>query len=209
MKLNLDKYKNIIFDLGGVIYNINYQLTINAFKDLGISNFDQLFSQAKQQQLFDRYEKGHITTIEFRKSINAMCGNQLSDKQIDGAWNALLLDLPASRLEVLSKVNKTHRIFLLSNTTELHIGAINDYLKENFNNNDLHPYFEKVYFSYEIGMRKPDTEIFQYVLNENALKAEETLFIDDSIQHIEGARKLEIQAYWLDITKESIETVFI
>jgi len=208
MKLNASNFKNIIFDLGGVIVNINYSLTTQAFSRLGLSDFDALFSQAKQSQLFDLYEKGLISSPDFRKEIKKYLGNHLDDTVIDHAWNAMLLDVPVQRLKLLEKTKLTHRTFLLSNTNDIHIETFNKYLQNTFAIADLTGHFNKLYLSYKVGMRKPDKEIFELVLSENNLQPHETLFIDDSIQHVESAQKLGIQAYLLDVKKESILDLF-
>jgi len=208
MSLNLNNYKNIIFDFGGVIINIDYNLTAAAFRELGLNNFDKLFSQAKQNQLFDLYEKGLITSHEFRTELRSAFNMKPSAELVTNAWNAMLLDLPRERLELLEKLKGTHRTFLLSNTNELHIDAIFSALEKNMGIADLSVYFEKMYLSYKVKMRKPDAEIFRLVLKENGLQPQETLFIDDSPQHIEAAKRLGIQTYLLDVTKESILDLF-
>ena len=204
MKINPNNFKNIIFDFGGVIINLDYTLTTKAFEELGVTDFDSFFSKAKQNRLFDSYEKGEVTSATLRKELKMQLHDFETDSTIDKAWNAMLLDLPKERLDLLKILNHTHNTFLLSNTNEIHINCFHNYLEENFNANNLNNYFNKVYFSYEIGMRKPDAEIFKFVLEENKLNPRETLFIDDSIQHIEGAKKLGIQTYWLDVKKETI-----
>jgi glucose-1-phosphatase len=208
MPVDLTKFKNIIFDFGGVIINIDYELTANAFREMGLSNFDEFFSKAKQRQLFDLYEKGQITSHEFRTELKSAFNIKPANALIDNAWNAMLLDLPKERLDLLSRLKKTHRTFLLSNTNDIHINTIYTALDKNMGIPDLSVYFEKVYLSYKINMRKPDSEIFHMVLKENGLKPQDTLFIDDSEQHIEGAKKLGIQTYHLDVGKESILDIF-
>lgn len=197
MEIELNRYKNIIFDLGGVILNIDYNLSVDAFKKLGLENFQTHFSQAAQNQLFDLYEKGLITSNEFRTELKKHLNDAISFNDIDNAWNALLQNLPVKRLAVLEQLKNTHRTFLLSNTNEIHINEFNNYLKSEFNLNDLSNHFEKLYLSYEIGMRKPDKEIFEFVLSENNLQASETLFIDDSKQHIDSANSVGLNTYWL------------
>ena len=208
MAIDTNRYKNIIFDLGGVILNIDYSLTVKAFRDLGLNDFDTLFSQAQQKQLFDLYEKGQITSVDFRNEIKTYCKTTVDYTNINDAWNAMLLDLPLPRLDILKIMKQTHRTFLLSNTNEIHIDTFNDYLQTNFKIADLSGYFEKLYLSYKVGMRKPDAEIFELLLEENNLTPDETLFIDDSMQHIESAQKLGIHTYWLDVKKESIVELF-
>jgi FMN phosphatase YigB (HAD superfamily) len=209
MSIQANKYKNIIFDLGGVILNIDYDLTSKAFEQLGLTQFNQLFSKAQQEKLFDLYEKGLITSDDFRNTLNNSLKTPVSKETIDAAWNAMLLDLPPSRLELLKKLKSTHRTFLLSNTNEIHIHWFFNALKQQFGIPDLSDYFEKVYLSYEIQLRKPDAAIFEYVIKSNQLDPTETLFIDDSPQHIESAKKMGIQTYWLDVKKEDISDLFI
>ncbi len=208
MKIDLNSYKNIIFDLGGVLLNIDYNLTVKAFEQLGIPSFQKLFSQAYQEDLFDIYEKGQISSQEFRDTLNQILKKQVSNTELDAAWNAMLLNFPPARLEILKKVNQTHRTFLLSNTNEIHIGWFNNALLQQFGIPDLADYFEQVYLSYKIHLRKPDSAIFDYLLKTKELNPFETLFIDDSIQHIESAKKLGINTYWLDVRKESLTDIF-
>jgi len=208
MIFSLNKFKNIIFDLGGVIINIDLSLTMTAFEELGIKDVPKLFSTTLQQQLFDFQEKGTITSAQFRDEIRKFSTVHLLDSQIDEAWNALLLDLPKARLELLEKVKCSHRTFLLSNTNEIHIQTIQRYLNKEYGISDLSSFFEKTYLSYQLGMRKPDAELFKLVLDENKLNPSETLFIDDSKQHILAAEKLGIQTYWLDLSKENLLDLF-
>ena len=207
MSIQANKYKNIIFDLGGVILNIDYDITAKAFEKLGISQFHKLFSKAEQNQTFDLYEKGLISSDEFRDILQKAVTTPVSKETIDDTWNAMLLDLPPARLDLLKKMKNTHRTFLLSNTNEIHIQCFSKSLQQQIGVSDLSDYFEKVYLSYEINLRKPDVEIFKYVLDNNRLNPAETLFIDDSPQHIEGAKKLGIHTYWLDVKKESITDI--
>lgn len=208
MPIITNSYKNIIFDLGGVLININYSLTSDAFEALGLGKFDELFSQAHQSKLFDLYEKGLISSEEFRTRVKTFFSQPIDDRTIETAWNAMLLDFPKERLDFLQKIKTTHRTFLLSNTNDIHIQQINLDLQKVHGISNLNGHFEKVYLSYEVNMRKPDAEIFELVLKENNLNPEETLFIDDSAQHIEAAKKLGIQTYWLDTKKETVLDLF-
>lgn len=201
--------KNIIFDLGGVILNIDYHLTIDAFKKIGFENFDEVFTQAKQTGVFDQLDKGVITPNEFRIGVRELAGKPLTDQQIDDAWNAMLLDFPTHRLKLLEQVHSNYRTFLLSNTNQIHIDVYNQILFNTFGVKDLSHFFEKEYYSHVIHMRKPDAEVYEYILNQNGLKKEETLFIDDTEQHIVGAQKVGINAYHLKLRDgETIEGLF-
>lgn len=196
--------KNIIFDFGGVILNIDYTLTEKAFAELGLTDFDKIYSQATQKDLFDRLETGRISPAAFREEIRKYIG-KATDEQIDKAWNAMLLDLPEERITLLDKLKNTHRIFLLSNTNEIHYKAFTAYMQEKFKRDIFSEVFEKAYVSHKINMRKPDAEIFEFVVRENGLNKTETLFIDDSIQHIEGAKKVGLNALFLEKGKTILD----
>jgi len=201
--------KNIIFDLGGVILNIDYHLTIDAFKKLGFENFETVFTQAKQTGIFDKLDKGLVTPNEFRDGVRELAGTPFTDEQIDNAWNAMLLNFPTHRLKVLEQVKAHYRTFLLSNTNQIHFEVYNQILFNTFGVKNLSHFFEKEYYSHEIHMRKPDAEVYELILTQNRIKKEETLFIDDTEQHIEGARAVGINAYYLRLKEgESIEGLF-
>ncbi len=191
--------KNIIFDLGGVILNIDYNLTAQAFKNLGIQNFDELYSQAQQTDLFDRMETGKISPKDFRNGLRDLTKISLTDQSFDEAWNAMLLNLPLERLNLLEKLKQEgYRLFLLSNTNEIHYEAYTQNLQNEYWVEGLEQFFEKSYFSHRIGRRKPETSTFQFVLDDAGLKAEQTIFIDDSMQHVLGAREAGINAFHLE-----------
>ncbi len=200
--------KNIIFDLGGVLLNIDYHATIRAYKELGINNFDEFFNQAKQDHLFDHLDKGTIEPEDFRNELRRISEIDLSDAAIDKAWNAMLLDLPQQKIPMLEAAAENYRTFLLSNTNAIHYPAYTRYLKDAHGYESLAQLFEKQYLSFETGMRKPDVEIFEYVLQQNNLEPQETLFFDDTSQHVEGARKAGINAYWIDLSKEDVTEFF-
>ncbi len=189
--------KNIIFDLGGVILNVDYDLSVKKFEELGLADFQELYAQSGQSKLFDDLEIGAIKGDEFIKKIKTKINRQVADEKIKAAWNAMILDYPIERLALLKRLKSKYNTFLLSNTNEIHEQYFIDILSSTTSENSLDPYFHKVYFSHKIGLRKPHPEVFNYILQENNLIAEETLFIDDSFQHIEAAKKLGINAVLL------------
>lgn len=189
--------RNIIFDLGGVIINLDPPATIRAFEALGAAGFSDIYTQLQQNPVFDQYDKGLVSNAGFRKELKDLTGLSLSDADFDTAWNAMLLDFPKHRLDLLKVVKPRYRTFLLSNTNFIHVEAFEADLLNNHGCPDLSSFFEKAYYSCNMGMRKPDREIFDFVLKENNLEPAETLFIDDSPQHVEGARLAGIQAVQL------------
>ncbi len=201
---------NIIFDLGGVVVNIDYMKTQQAFEALGLTSFGDVYSQAAQTGVFDLYEKGLISTAVFRDRLCQLVPDfKVSNEDLDSAWNAMILDTPPYRLAVLKKLKTCFRTFLLSNTNELHIEYFHALLKTVFDEENLNSYFEKVYYSYAIHLRKPDNDIFEYVLRQNSLDAKRTLFIDDTIRHVESAKSVGIQALHVgtDITLDELYDV--
>jgi FMN phosphatase YigB (HAD superfamily) len=190
--------KHIIFDLGGVILNIDYLLTEKAFIDCGVTNFGELYSQMSQSAVFDNLETGKMERAAFIAAMQQASSIPLTEAQILNAWNAMLLDFPVRRLQILQQLRLYYDLFLLSNTNELHEEFFNDILMRSHGIPNIGVFFDKVYFSHRVGLRKPGKEIFQRILDENGLKAEATLFIDDSPQHIATAKQLGIQTIFLE-----------
>lgn len=190
--------KNIIFDFGGVIIDIDYWRSIKAFIDMGYDNFDKIYSQASQAEIFDKIDKGIISADEFRSELMKFFPPDTTVKMIDDAWNAIMLGIPEHRVRMLEKIRKNYRIMLMSNTNIIHYEQYIKELKEKFGYSDLSGLFEKVYLSFELGMRKPDKKFFNLILEENHLKPEETLFIDDSEQNLPPAQSLNLQTIFLN-----------
>ena len=188
--------KSVIFDLGGVIYGVDYHKTINAFKALGVDRFEEVYAKAGQSDLFNDLEEGKISRAVFVERIKTLSGQDMISSQIFIAWNSMLLGFMPDALTCLKRLSGSYRLFLLSNTNEIHIQEIESRVgAEVFS--DFCALFEKVYLSHELGVRKPHPEVFTHIIEEQGLAASETLFIDDSIQHVEGAIKAGLRAYHL------------
>lgn len=190
-------YPNIIFDFGGVILNLDYGLTIKGFQNLGVADFEASYSKLNQTSLFDELERGEVSPQQFRDGIRTVLKLDVSDSEIDAAWNAMLLDLPTQRLDLLEELGLRKRLALLSNTNAIHAQFFEAEMKRKHGIENLNPFFEKVYYSFDVGMRKPEERIFELVLEERSFDPGETLFIDDSPQHIEGAKKVGLNTYHL------------
>jgi putative hydrolase of the HAD superfamily len=203
----MTEIKSIIFDLGGVILNLDYSKTAIEFKKIGVLHFKKLYSQKKQTLLFDDFEKGKIKPEEFISSLKN--SENLKIKEIDfiNAWNAMLLKIPIEKLKFINGLKKDYKIFLLSNTNEIHIKKFEEDLKKSNMLKQFYNCFDKIYYSSRMGKRKPEKSCFNQVLEENGLIAENTLFIDDSIQHIEGAKKAGIKTFHLEKNKSILDLV--
>ncbi len=198
MQNSFNNIRHIILDFGGVILNLDYKRTESAFIDLGIPDFAQRYSQLQQTDIFDQLETGKIGAAAFTDAIKGIAGKEIADGQIINAWNAMLLDLPLRRLQILQQLQLHFDMFLLSNTNEIHEEAFNKILKSQTGFTSMGVFFDKVYYSHRVGLRKPDPAIFQLLLDQNGLDAEKTLFVDDSPQHIEGAKSVGIKTIYLE-----------
>lgn len=185
------KFNSIIFDLGGVIYDIDVSCTVKAFKDLGIPNFDQFYTLKKQEQLFDLLETGSIKLEDFYAKLREK-NNSITDEQIINCWNALLIGLPQENIQLLRDLKNDYRLFLLSNTNELHLNQINDEMNAQFQLQSLDDLFEKAFYSFKMGLRKPDPAIYEKVLELAGINADEVVFIDDNSDNIAAAESVGI-----------------
>ncbi|MFM6976009.1 MAG: HAD family hydrolase [Sphingobacteriaceae bacterium] len=193
----MQSIKNIIFDYGNVIFQIDFKRAQQSFADLGIKNVEDFFSHSGHDPLFNEFEKGNITSDEFRSGIRKLVNQpELSSEAINQAWNSLLIGVPAGNHEVLLKAKTQYRTFLLSNNNPIHYDWIVNYLKKEFNTSNA-VFFEQDYYSHLIGMRKPDRDIFEFILSKQDLNVAETLFIDDSPQHLKTATEMGLKTHLL------------
>ena len=195
----MKQYNNIstlIFDLGGVIVDLDLPKCIQNFKDLGLENIKQYLSNFGQKDFFMQFEKGQIGIPAFRNEIRKLAGIELTDAQIDEAWCSFLTQIPVEKLHLLSELKKKYRLLMLSNTNPLHIqtAVAAEFSKTG---KTMQDFFDKCYLSYEMGMVKPDVEIFKALLADAQVKAEECLFLDDGKKNIDTAAALGIQTYWV------------
>lgn len=189
----MQNIENIIFDYGNVIFMIDFQRAQRAFMELGVNDVEKVFSHAGQSTLFDDFDMGKISAGGFRDAIREIAGQQLKDEQIDSAWNALLIGVPKGRHELLLRLKEQYNTFLLSNNNEIHYASIQNYLKNEYGLENNSGFFIKDYYSHLLGMRKPNADIFEFMIHEHQLVPGKTLFIDDSPQHLITAQSLGIQ----------------
>jgi len=190
----MQNINNIIFDYGNVIFEIDFLRSEKAFQAIGIQDTAAFFSHKVQNELFDKLDMGEISPSEFCEGVRVISGKrELQNEEIIKAWNALLVGIPEGNHDVLLEMKSKYRTFLLSNNNEIHYNYIMDYLKRDFDLDDNSGFFEKDYYSHLMGMRKPNADIFEFVINEHQLVPENTLFIDDSPQHLVTASKLGLQ----------------
>ncbi|MBU2649770.1 MAG: HAD family phosphatase [Bacteroidetes bacterium] len=196
--------KNIIFDFGTVIINIDMLGVKRKFMEMGVGNTDEIHEHLFENGVYFRFETGEISPDEFRNEIRAKVKTGVSNEEIDDAWNAIILDIPAERVRMLETIRHNYRTFLLSNTNQIHFDFYDAYFANTFGYQGLASLFEKAYFSHEMKVRKPDPEIYRMVLSDAGLLPEETLFIDDMEINIHAATALGMRGYFLKEGEEMV-----
>ncbi|MGB6036407.1 MAG: HAD family phosphatase [Cryomorphaceae bacterium] len=199
--------KNVIFDLGVVLLDVNYQDTIEAFSSLGLKSPEEAFSKQKQDKFFRRYERGQISEKEFFSGLSARTGEVDIDK-LRNAWCAMLGELPQEKFDFIRKLSQGYRLFILSNTNYTHQVWFENKIHEQYGWKSFSNAFEFIGYSHQINQRKPDEAAFKYLLDKFDLNPRETLFIDDILEHVEGARKLGVLAIHYEEGENLIEIIF-
>jgi glucose-1-phosphatase len=193
----MQNFQNIIFDLGGIFMELDYHRTEQAFINLGIANFSDLYTQHHANPVFEKLETGKISPEEFYDEIRKASGLPITDEQIRDAWNAMLVTFEPAKLEWLTNIALKYKIYLFSNTNIIHYECFQSIFRQVTGRQNFDEYFIKAYYSHDLGLRKPYPESFQEILNREAISAAETLFIDDTPSNIEGANQAGLQTILL------------
>lgn len=201
------KIKTIIFDFGGVILDIDPQITIKEFQKMGFKDVAKTKSKEFIEDIIRKFERGIYTPEVFRKRLRAFLELDVTDQQLDDAWNALIYDIPAERIEVLEQVKKNYQILLLSNSNEIHYDLYVRDLQLRFGYREFDALFDKSYFSFDMHLSKPDPEVYEFVMYQHDLVPSETLFIDDNEANIAAAAKLGLKTYLLE-KPERVRDIF-
>lgn len=192
----MENISSIIFDLGGVIMDIDVKHTLEAFSRLGIKNIHEMFGHGFAASFFSDHEAGRISDEEFLGEIKKLLSGEVSDDAVIDAWNALLLQFPPERIELLRSLKSKYRLFLFSNTNAIHYDRFSVIFRESFGSG-LEDLFEKAYYSHSLGHRKPDRGGFDRIILENGLDPKKTLFVDDALINVEGAIKAGLKGLYL------------
>ena len=189
------KIKNIIFDLGGVVLDIDENIVYNELEKMGI-NISELAHSKEFIDIMSKFDTGIYTAPTFRKKAKALLGQEkMTDQRFDAIWNAMILDIPRERIEAIEKVKKHYKIFLMSNSNVIHYDLYVRDLQLRFGYHEFDELFNKSYFSFAEHMEKPDPRFFELILDHEGLLPEETLFIDDTEANVKVAKKLGIHTY--------------
>ena len=193
----MEGIKNIIFDFGNVLFDIDLPRIDRRLSLLAGEQYDAARAQLQRNQIFDLYETGRLSTFDFLEAIRLAVHPPLPAEQVQLAWNSIFIGMPAVRLQMLLQLRQHYKVFLLSNINALHAAWIADYMVREHGITEYESrYFDGVYFSHLIRLRKPDPEIYEYVLADAELNPEETVFFDDLEINVEGARQVGMHAVW-------------
>ena len=207
--MNHNNIENIIFDLGGVIINLDIEETFRKFSEISKKEINaEIFADHERFNFFREYEVGKIDDDEFRTSIKALVDFEIEDHLIDEAWIAMLQNIPSDRMSWIYKATQNYNCVVLSNTNHIHV----NYFEEYFNRVTPYGYprnvFQKLYYSHEIGERKPDATAFEYVLKDSGFNPERTVLFDDLKENLEAAGKLGIKMEYIERNKLKKEQLF-
>ena len=185
--VTLNNIECIIFDLGGVVLNINPLNVRDKLLEYNINNIDTAYEKLNGNNIFNKFEVDDINPHEFRRNVKAAFNKSIPDQLVDKIWNALLLDFPAENIRIIKELKKSYRIFLLSNTNRIHHKA---YIAQLPLEHDIYfeDIFEKQFYSFDMKLRKPGTQIFEQAIKEANISAKKTLFIDDTKENIDAAK---------------------
>jgi FMN phosphatase YigB (HAD superfamily) len=205
--LIMEGIKNIIFDLGNVLLDLDWDRTERAFRDLLREEFDEALRRYESERLFEQLEIGQLTPEAFLKQMKKITRRPLEEKAIVESWNTILVEIPPARLQWLQKLSNRYAIYLLSNTNAIHIEWLHIHLQKQagMTIHDFNALFVKPYYSFEINLRKPNREIYEYVINDADLCPEETLFVDDMEENILSAQSVGLKTLYHQAGTEVME----
>lgn len=190
----MQSVKNIIFDFGNVLFDLDLPALERNLKLYFGENFASAKEKLLRERILELYEVGGLSTGEFVDAIRFAAGQPLEKEQVIAAWNSIFLQMPRERFGMLLRLREQYHVFLLSNINELHAAWIDDYMMREHGIGDFQGrYFDGVYYSHLIRLRKPDREIYEYVLADAELVPEETVFFDDLEANIEAAKTVGIR----------------
>lgn len=199
-----DTFKYIVFDLGGVLVDIDPDRAIRAFAKLGGMTIEHLDDKIKNLSLFHEYEIGQYNHPEFRDRLRTFLLNSATDEEIDKVWSSLIVAIPQDRIDLVKSLKQRYQLFVLSNTNPFHIQQINQQMIRD-GNPPLESLFQKVYYSYQLHLSKPNPEIYQHITRENGLDPSELLFLDDTLANINAAQALGWGTMQIDTPRKLFE----
>ncbi len=196
MSKKLEGIKAIIFDLGNVIIDLHYDRAANRLVELSGLEFEKLNKLLITSEVLRIFEVGGMSESDFRKEVCNLLNIEIGDDEFDSIWNSLLGEVSSERIERLMSLKNSYQTMILSNTNSIHLRSFDNMLHNSHGVSGMHELVHMAYYSHEVKMRKPNSDIYEFALAENRLEAQEVLFIDDRKDNIEAAQELGIRVYW-------------
>jgi len=195
--VDLNNVTTILFDLGGVILDLDMQRTFDRFAELAQMSLEEITHKISTDPVFGRFERGMISSEEFRDHLSGVIGDEVSITELDKAWCAMLMGLPRLRLETINNLRPAYTTAVLSNTNAIHVNEFNKIVEKEFPGDSFNKFFDKVYYSHQLHLSKPDPVIYEVVLNDLEKQPNEVLFIDDTYENIESANRMGMRTWHL------------
>jgi FMN phosphatase YigB (HAD superfamily) len=207
--LNPATIRNLVLDFGGVLYDIDYGAPASAFAKLGWDSFADDYAQGAQSEIFDGLETGAMSEGDFLKALHAKCANGTKPSDVLAAWNCILIGLPERSLMALEVLSKRYRLFLFSNTNAIHAPIFERQIAEHYGRSTFPAFFEEIVYSHRFGLKKPASQTFEAYASRFGLAPGATLFVDDSAQHVEGAKRAGWHALHLNVERDHLQALCI
>ncbi len=194
----MQKFKALIFDIGNVILEIDYTIPLREFQKLARVDYTEIMAYNRQHRIFDLFETGKMSEAEFHQHLKGLLKPEVTDEEIIKAWNSILVHYPLEKFELLTSLKENNRVLALSNINITHVTEMDRVSRERLGSRAFSDFFHRAYYSHEVGYRKPDTDFYKYVLEQENLKPEETFFVDDLPENVEAAKSIGMQAHRLE-----------
>jgi putative hydrolase of the HAD superfamily len=190
--MNLDHYDTLIFDLGEVIISLDFDAVIGGFVECSTKSKEEIQGLISDSEILHHYETGKTPNEVFIQACKDVLELDMNDQEFIEIWNRMLLDIPVEKVNILQRLKKSHQVLILSNTNSLHMDRFDEMMQQINGKATLGEIVHKAYYSHEMGLRKPDPEIYQALINENQLDPARTLFFDDKEENIQSAQTVGI-----------------
>lgn len=198
----------IIFDFGNVLIDLDYPRVIREFSEVAKKNKEEIEELVVTAPVLQKFEMGMTTPDEFRSKMNSILGTNMGEAQFDAIWNSMLKSITKERMNKVLQIGEKYQTFILSNTNIIHEMAYEEMIMEETGRPSLRDFVKEVYYSHEIGMRKPNLNCYNFVIDDIGLYASRMLFLDDRLDNVEAAQKAGMKAVQIFDPDKQLNEIF-